>query len=329
MSPEPLRRRVRARLLRGVTRAAGFLPEAVLSGALNGAAGLARHSRFERVTLENLELALGLETTAAERRTIARGVRHHSARLFREWIELARTAPKDGSDPRLPGPHTRWIDERVELDASHEILRRESERGRGVLVLTAHLGNWELLAGRLHREGYPGVVIGRHRARDSSSDWLIDMRRAYGVTTLPQDSSPRELLRVLQRGEVIGMLTDLEVRRLDGEFLPFFGVPALTMSAPAALARARGIPLVPARCVLRGARYRLMFEEPLALDDTLDRNAAATELLERLNATYERWIREDPEQWAWHQPRWRTRPGEYEAVPLAEGRRRAASQERS
>lgn len=303
---EPLRRRVRAQLLRGLTHSAGFLPSPVLRGALNGAARLARHSRFERTILANLELALGSETTATERKQIAQGVRLHSARLMREWIQLSRNKAQSPD----------WIRSRVRLDDSYAILQREHSKGRGVLVLTAHLGNWELLAARLHQEGFPGVVVGRKRAHDSTADWLIDMRKSYGVTTMAQDCSPRDLLRVLKHGEVIGMLSDLEVRRLDGEFLPFFGVPALTMTAPAALARAARVPLLPARCVLREGEYVLSFEEPLEADSTLDRKAQPIELLTRLNATYERWIRETPEQWAWHQRRWHTRPGEWKALPL-------------
>jgi lauroyl/myristoyl acyltransferase len=60
--------------------------------------------------------------------------------------------------------------------------------------------------------------------------------------------------------------------------------------------------------VTAGGRYRLGFEAPLHLDETLERAEATRELMARLNAVYERWIREHPEQWAWHQARWRTRP---------------------
>jgi lauroyl/myristoyl acyltransferase len=75
--------------------------------------------------------------------------------------------------------------------------------------------------------------------------------------------------------------------------------------------------------VLRGKRYRLSADEPLELDRTLDHAAARTDLTARLNGVFERWIRETPEQWAWHQDRWRTRPGERTAPPLAA--RRAGS----
>jgi KDO2-lipid IV(A) lauroyltransferase len=106
------------------------------------------------------------------------------------------------------------------------------------------------------------------------------------------------------------LLSDLEVRRLRGEFVPFLGVPALTVSAPAALARAAGVPLLPAVCVFDAleGRWRLSFEEPLELDRGLPRLEARRELLARQNEVFGRWIRAHPEQWAWHQPRWRTRP---------------------
>lgn len=312
--PEKLRRRVRARLLSGLARGSGFVPHPLVRAALTSISPLASWTRFEETTRANLELALGAETSPAQRARIARDVRRFAARQFSEWLRLSNAAPPDS-------PHAErgaWIEDAVELDASIGHLERELARGRGALIVTAHLGNWELLAARLRRAGHRGAVVGYRRPNDSSSRWLETMRRAYGVETLPQHENPRAILRRLQQGAIVGLLADLEVRRLDGEFLPFFGRPALTMTAPAALARANRSPLLPARCVFdaRRGRYVLSFDAPLHLDDALPRAARALDLATRLNATFERWIRETPEQWAWHQPRWRTRPGEFEALPL-------------
>ena len=63
--------------------------------------------------------------------------------------------------------------------------------------------------------------------------------------------------------------------------------------------------------------YRIRFEQPLRIDPGLPRKQATSDLMRRLNSTYESWIRETPEQWAWYQPRWRTRPGTLEAIPLS------------
>lgn len=309
---DPLRRRIRAKALRALTNSTAWLPPAAVRVGLAPVAALARFSSFERRALDNLELAYGNELSERERRRIARGARHHARELIEHWLRLARSqAPEDGSGGD-------WIDDYVELDASVEHIDRELAKGRGAIIVTAHLGDWELLCARLRRRGYAGAVVGLKKRRDPAADWLLDMRRSYGVTTLAQDSSPREVLRVLQAGGTVGLLCDLEVRRLAGEFLPFFGRPALTMTAPAALARAQRLPLIPVRCVKpRGsARYRLSVDEPLTPAPDKDRKAATTDLMERVNQRFEAWIRETPEQWAWHQARWRTRPGELEATPL-------------
>lgn len=307
---EPLRRRLRARTLGGLTAAAHWLPGPLLTGSLQAAASLAARGRLGQRARSNLALALGAELDEQAREQLLKETFRHGRRQVQEWLQLAHRKAD-------------WVEGMVELDPSIELLDRAMKAGEGVLVATAHLGNWELLAARLSHRGYGGAVIGRNNPRDSSSAWLPRMRRAHGVETLAQDAPPRQALEVLRRGEVLGVLCDLEVRRLDGEFVPFFNRPALTIAAPAALARAARLPVTPVRCVAReGGGYRLSVEEPLRLDPSMGRVEARRDLLTRLNACFEAWIREDPAQWAWHQHRWRTRPGEREVVPLEERRRR-------
>jgi Kdo2-lipid IVA lauroyltransferase/acyltransferase len=241
---------------------------------------------------------------------LERDVLRHSGRQLAEVLRLSR-----GADPDQPS----WIDDVVRPTESFQRLESELAKGRGAIIVTAHLGNWELLCAWLRRRGLGGAVVGKTQGDD---DWLVRVRRGYGVRTLGQDTPAKEMLRVLKDGGVLGLLCDLEVRRLDGEFLPLLGLDALTMTAPAALARTVRAPLIPVRCVaVDNTHYELSVDEPLNLNPALDRDAARTDLLRRLNDTYGRWIRETPEQWAWHQPRWRTRPGEWDAVPNAEWRR--------
>lgn len=295
----PLRRRLRASAIRAASAASAGPGDAFVRAFLGGAAGLMRWSRFERVALENLALAMP-ELAPARRREIARGVRRHAARIVHEWLVMARA----GRSERERREIETWVAERVELDPSIARLDELARAGRGLLIVTAHLGNWELLAATLRRRGLDGAVIGLHRRKDPSSDWLVAMRAALGVRTLAQDEPPRRALEVLRGGATLGVLCDLAVRRLASEPVPFFGRPALTLLAPAALARAARMPLLPVRCVARGGRYVLSVEEPLELRGG-ERREASLDLLARVNATFERWVREDPEQWAWHQPRWR------------------------
>jgi KDO2-lipid IV(A) lauroyltransferase len=306
---EPLRRKIRAQLLDGASVAAALTPQPLLRAGLRGASWLSRFSSLEKRTRANLQLAYGSELSSTELKSIADGVRQHTARLAEEWLTMA------AGQADLPN----WIQQQVEIDPSIQILRDEMEKGRGVIVATGHLGNWELLAATLKLAGFDGAVVGLTKHRDSSAAWLQQLRRNYGVETIPQHANPRDLMRVLQRGELLGLLCDLEVRRLAGEHIPFFGRPALTMTAPAALARARRLPLVPVRCVLPypGAqRYLLSVEPPLHLNPKVPRQEAAIELLTELNGLFESWIRETPSQWAWHQSRWRSAPADGQSVPL-------------
>ncbi len=307
---EPFRRRLRAGVLEALTRAAPWIPGPCLSLPLGIAAAAVRRGRLGERGRANLALAYGEELDESARERILLDTFRHGARQFREVVRLGRGAGD-------------WVDQTVELDPSVERLDRQLATGRGAVMVTGHLGNWELLAVRLRRRGQAGAVIGRGHPRDPAAAWLPRIRARHGVETIAQDAPPRRALEVLRRGEVLGVLCDLEVRRLDGEFVPFFGHPALTIAAPAALARAARVPLLPVRCVAVGpAAYRLSVDEPLALDPSLDRVSARRDLLTRLNATFEAWIREDPAQWAWHQHRWRTRPGSREVMPLEERRRR-------
>ncbi len=307
---EPLRRRLRARAWSSFSGLVRVLPESSIRLPLSVLARGARFASTESTVRANLELALGDETSRAERLQIAAGVRTHAARLVYEWARLGAGRSE-----------LAWLKQSVVVDDSIERLEELYARGQGVILVTAHIGNWELLAITLRERGFNGTVVGRQRANDSSSRFLVDMRSAWGLNSLPQDCSAREPLRVLQSGAILGLVTDMEVRRIDGEFLPFFNTPALCMTTPAAFARAAGLPLLPVRCVRpknapANAPYRLSIEEPLALDTSLSREAGRSDLTRRLNSVYERWIRETPEQWAWHQPRWRTRPGDRTIQPL-------------
>jgi KDO2-lipid IV(A) lauroyltransferase len=310
---EPLRRRLRARLLRAGAGLLARTPRRLLRLALGGAAGLAQYTLHGRRARANLRLAFGSALSAAEERRLARASLFHAGRLVGEWARMER--PKGGA----------WIDAQVGVDETLEYLREAVASGPGAIIVTAHIGNWELLAARLRRLGFEGAVVGELRRDDSSYDWLRELRQRYDLHTLPQDGSPRDLLRVLRSGGIVGLLPDLEARRLDGAFLPFFGTPALTMTAPAALARAAGLPLIPVSCIATGAtetEYALQVDTPLYLNPDLPRRDAVEDLSARLNQHFEGWIRAHPEQWPWYQPRWRTRPGTLEPRPLAERQRR-------
>ena len=295
-------------------RVARRLPPALTSALLRGVAAAASVSSLGERASANLDLTLGEELDEGERRSVMKGSLRHAARLATEWAQLSRL--KLGGRPAARTEQ--WLEEQVALDESVRLLDEELEQGRGVILATGHIGNWELLGAsvtpRILASGRVPIAVGLDR-----SGWLRRLRAAYGVESLPQNTHPRALRDALREGRPVALLADMEVRRLAGAFLPFLGVPALTMTAPAALARSSGCAILPMRCYLpRGAsRYRVTFDAPLSIDEGLSKKEATLDLTRRLNEVYEAWIRETPEQWAWYQPRWRTRPGTLDAIPLA------------
>lgn len=277
---------------------APWLP--VTRGVARLAAGALRFTPVEarlRKHLDQAELPVR-PTTAA--------IRRHLAHLFVEWGQLGGRGFEDELFRRVhPGPG---------LGEHADLLRN------GALVITPHLGNWEWLAAYLvahafgRGEGVRGAVIGRLRRRDPIATQLVAQRGRAGVETLSQNSHPRELVRRLARGDVIGLLPDVEVSRLAGVRLPFLGKEALVMTAPAALARASRRPLLPAACIRRAdGDYELVFGDPIpaprSKPETLDVTRAWV-------AVFEAWIRAHPEQWLWLHDRWRTPPSPSDTVPL-------------
>ncbi len=313
----PLRRRLRAASWNVASRGLAKLPRSWATRILAGPAAIARHTGPGRIAANNLELALGGTHDAGERARILHGVFRHAAEIAATSAWLAHAQP---------ARRAAWLRDSVRVHPSLEHLQNAYDQGQGVIVATAHLGQWDLLAASLAQRGFVGSVVGNHRKRDPSGEWWVAMRRHYGVETWPQDVDPKQLLRELRSGRLLGLLCDLEVRRLEGEFVPLFGIDALTMGAPAALARASRAPIVPVRCVRlapEDRHYTLLADEPLRFDLAAAPKEERTRILRALNATFEGWIRAHPEQWAWYQPRWRTRPGEREHVPIAERQRRA------
>ncbi|MBL4769971.1 MAG: lysophospholipid acyltransferase family protein [Planctomycetes bacterium] len=311
-----VRRFIRNNMFSGAACLLGALPSTWTTRILLAPAFLARFSSVGSIATSNLEQALGETLSPQELRACHRGVFKHAARMTAEAAFFSRASSARRSA---------WFDRHVHVDESIKHLHRALARGQGVILATAHLGNWELIAAALAHIGVHGAVVGRFRERDISASWIVNMRERTGVTTLPQDSHPKRLLRVLKDGQVLGLVCDLDVKRLDGEFLPFFGRLALTMTAPAALARASKAPIIPVRCVRtreHPERYTILFDPGLQWDLELTKAQAKTQILTDLNATFEGWIRETPEQWAWYQPRWRTRPGAHQPMPLTERNRR-------
>lgn len=175
---------------------------------------------------------------------------------------------------------------------------RRGGRGGAVLV-TGHFGNWELCAAAFHYLGIPSCPIVRPPDRPWFARRLEGFRRALGQEPIPKGNALPLAMRALRRGAVVVFLNDQAAGR-HGIPVPFFGRPARTYTAPAALAKKLGVPLYAGYStrIGDGIRYRF-FSEVVPADGSVE------EVTRRLNERLEAYVRARPEQWWWFHKRFK------------------------
>lgn len=249
--------------------------------------------RYRRIAIGNLRVAFGKEKTEREIERIASQVFEN---LSVNAVELVN----------FPKITTSNIDRFVTIK-NIDIIDRALESGKGVIVLTGHLGNWELLALTIRLKGYHGAVIGRKIYFDKYDRYLNYLRQVHDVNIIYRDESPKKILRVLKDNGIIGMLADQDVDSVEGVFVDFFGTPTYTPIGPAALAKASGASLIPAFIIREDGNHTLMIENPIELVDTGDKERDIVENTERWSNVVESYIKRYPEQWVWIHRRWKTK----------------------
>jgi len=196
----------------------------------------------------------------------------------------------------------------------------------GVIALTAHFGNFELLAVAMALRGFPITIVYRERGPDLEAT-LRSWRELHGTTTIPRGSAARGVLRALRERRVVAMTLDQDTPRREGVFVPFFSRLASTRDAPARIAMRTGAPVLPVFVFRRGESHRHHMRCLPALDLEPaggDPEGAVRENVRRMTRVIEDAIREAPDQWAWTHRRWRTQPaGEPRPYPTGGMRSRA------
>ena len=295
-SPVPFRHRVEFAgflLFRGLLR---VLPAGAARGvgaALGWLAGSVFRVR-RKVVDRNLSRAFPNASRSWRRRVASASYRH----LGRESVMTFLLA---GASPERVRAITR-VEGLQELEAA-------LARGKGVVVATGHLGNWELGAAALSARGIPVdavVQVQRNRRFDAE---LRKAREGLGVQVISKQDAPRGVLSSLRRGRLAALVADQNVRRA-GIFVDFFGIPAATAKGPAIFALRTGAPLW-AGAALRipgaGGAYRVVMR-PVRAELTGDPEEDVLRLTRAHTALLEEWVRQEPEQYFWQHNRWKTRP---------------------
>lgn len=251
--------------------------------------------KHRRIVESNLAVAFGKEKTAAERERLAG---RFFARLGRSLFDILKAT-------HMSAARVRGL---IDVEGRPHIDRALSA-GKGVLVFTAHYGNWEFTVPPL-AECAPLRAIQRDLDNPRIGRDLARLREKFGAGTISKFGAARPVLHALARNEIVLILIDLNVLHSSGPvFVDFFGRPAATTPALAAFHLKTGAPIVPMFCepMPRG-RYRLTFHEPLVFERTGDHAADVLKITRTCTNMIELRIRERPEPWFWIHKRWNTRP---------------------
>jgi KDO2-lipid IV(A) lauroyltransferase len=266
-----------------------------VAGAAIAAIAFVWMGRLRRVGRRNLEMAFPA-LAAAEREAILRQEYRHLGWLLGEFCQMSTYTQEYAS---------RFIRYQG-LD--HYLAARD--RGKGVFVLTGHLGAWELSSFYHSLAGYPmGMVI--RRLDNALVDRLVNrIRCQHGNRVLHKDDFARGLIGAMRAGETVGILMDTNMTPPQGLFVPFFGVEACTASGLARVALKTGAAVLPGFLLWeeRERQYVLRFGPELELADSGNSEADAASNTALFTAVIEETIREYPSQWLWMHRRWKTRP---------------------
>jgi len=183
-------------------------------------------------------------------------------------------------------------------------------RGKGVLFFTGHFGSWEVFNLLPPAFGYGMNILVRRIDNPLVEGFVDQMRTRFGSVTLDKTKSARTMFRVLKKGELLGILADLNVQEKEGVFVDFFGVPASTTTSIAKLALATGAAILPAFAVWEEEKrkYVVYVEPEIKYDPDDNSDEAVRRLTQEITSVVEQFVRKYPEQWLWIHKRWNTRP---------------------
>jgi len=251
-------------------------------------------SRHRRIVRGNLRIAFGGEKSPPEIRRLSRHVFRNLARIFFEigWLY------------RMP---RRNLARRFSV-SGWEHYNAAFKKGRGVLILTGHMGNWELLQVISALSRHPANIVYRPLDSKLLNRFFEDLRSRFGAGLLPYKKSMLRIMRRLRRNQCVAMLMDQSVSYRNGVFTPFFGRMTCTNPGMAMVAGKSKAPVLPLFLVRTPEGFRIEFGPEIPLVQTGDRTKDLEENTAAYNRALENVIRRYPEQWFWVHRRWKRAP---------------------
>jgi len=251
-------------------------------------------TRMRQKTIRHLTMAYGHEKEPAEINRLARQVFRHFSTVLADML-------------RLPKLLDQGIDQLLHAQGAEHIARAMQD-GRGVILLTGHFGNWEILGAWASAIGVPIKVVGKELFNPELDRLLVETRNQAGYINIARGKATREIIRTLNDGGAVGMLIDQDTK-VPGVFVNFFGRPTHTPVGAAQLARKLGVDIVPAFIYLQDdLTYQIECGPAIALQTTDNPTEDLFNNTQKCSDACERMIRRYPEQWVWMHKRWKTQP---------------------
>lgn len=197
------------------------------------------------------------------------------------------------------------------FDPGEEAIYNEiRSSGRGAIILSPHMGNWELLVFAYSALREPISYLARPIDNPMVEDLTVAVRTRFGNRPINKTNSVAEAVKILRGGGTLGILADVNAHPREGVFVPFFGIPACTSAGVAMLAKRTNAIIVPLCCVWEASekKYRVINGRIIEPADTRNPQRDILETTAAFTAEIENFVRAYPGQWLWIHKRWKTRP---------------------
>ncbi|MEW6411370.1 MAG: hypothetical protein AB1483_02725 [Candidatus Zixiibacteriota bacterium] len=268
---------------------------ALFLGAMTGLAAWAVLAKERHKTLRHLGLVFNSELAPTRRYNIGRQFFINSGKNLADVI-------------RFKKHYHRQLRPIVEVEGL-EHFDNAYRRGKGLVGVTGHIGNFELLAVHIANLGYDIAVIGREMYDPRLDQLLVQNRQALGLTNIATTESPRTFLKWLGDGKAVGVLIDNDSFRVRSIHVPAFGRLANTPVGQTIMALRTGAAILPMACLrTNDDRYKIVIKPEVFADPTLTGDQAIYDVTAKCTKELEEIIRTFPDQWAFNHNRWRTRP---------------------
>lgn len=283
-------------VISGAFRLLGLIPRKLRNRLANGIGRLwyALDGRHRRIALDNLARAYAGERSAGQQRLLARAVFQNLVRVVFEMGWFLHVKPREF------GKH---------LSVENLMnLQNAKRRGKGVLILTAHMGNWELLPSISAKTHFNADIVYRPLDFVPMDRFTAKMRSRFGAQLIPKANATLKIFRSLRRRNGVAVLFDQSVNRRRGVFVDFFGRPASTNKGLALLALKSGAPVISAFAIRENDRFVIRVGPEIPMVKTGNPQADIRVNTQRFNQVIESVVRQYPEQWFWVHRRWKVRP---------------------